>query len=154
MFYIFIYSRQIINFTYISQKILGNSYHTLKDVMFLAQGHLKKDNDVVFCIQMDSNGKFSNMWPKVGITVNNALPMIAKCALDMHRSISFDIDRRLWPKTVLNGLNISSMHTTKPQKKYCVRNPKGILVDSLSYENTNALHYALYDSGKFVIECS
>ena len=77
-----------------------------------------------------------------------------KCAMDMHRRISFDIDRRLWPKTVLNGLTISSMHTANPQKKYCVRNPKGILVDSLSYENKNALHYALYDSGKFVVECS
>ena len=63
---------------------------------------------------MDSNGKFSNMWPKVGITVNNALPMIAKCAMDIHRSISFNIDRRLWPKTVLNGLNISSVRTTNP----------------------------------------
>ena len=63
---------------------------------------------------MDSNGKFSNMWPKVGITVNNALPTIVKCAMDMHRSISFEIDRRLWPKTILNGLTISSMHTANP----------------------------------------
>lgn len=63
---------------------------------------------------MDSNGKFSNMWPKVGITVNNALLTIVKCATDMYRSISFEIDRRLWPKTVLNGLNISSMHTVNP----------------------------------------
>lgn len=108
------------------------------------------DCSLVSCVQSSTvNRKTTllNLWHKIGCDVQHAIEVAASYCSQDGRRVLVDVDSRLWPTSILDGIRLESIQHLPPQKWFAVRSPKNYLMPELSDENAEALHYTIYDSG-------
>lgn len=115
---------------------------------------LRHNGSLVFCaqaMQSSRSAMLCNICFKVGVDVVHALSRIAN-ALSKHIAVQVAVDRRLWPRSILDGILCSKLSCTKPHKRFCICKLKEGLVDELSEDDASSLRYTVCDSGDIIAD--
>ena len=115
---------------------------------------LKYNDELVLCMQSNIVGRclsLCNICFKIGVDVMDALQKVIKHTLKSYDKVQIAIDRRLWPRSILDGVSYASITYTQPNKHFCIGKLKDSLVDELSENDAKSLHYTICDSGDIIV---
>lgn len=130
-----------------------NSFTAFKDAC--CTYGLRHGTELVFCMQGNAVGRclnLCNMCFKTGNGIADALSETVRYASKHYDSVQIVVDRRLWPRSILDGISCSKRSYTKPHRHFCVGKLKDGLVDELSEDDASSLHYTIHDSGDIIAD--